>query len=88
MPRSEKRSARSERDSRVRRVCQTECANVPGRQLFEKNAALATSDEALLEEGVAEVDLAQYSREERERERRRIEEEEEGKGLGVDWDSD
>lgn len=58
-----------------------------GRQLFEKNAALATSDEALLEEGVAEVDLAQYSREERERERRRLEEEE-GQGVGVDWDSD
>ena len=54
-----------------------------GKQLFETSLNLATSDEALYEEGTGEVDLAQYSREERERERRREEDEEERirKGL-------
>ena len=54
---------------------------------------MATSDEALYEEGTGEVDLAQYSREERERERRREEEEEEWRrrglvGTGEDSDDD
>lgn len=54
-----------------------------GRQLFESSKALATSDEALYEEGAAEVDFTQYSREERERERRREEEEEERRRQGL-----
>ena len=48
-----------------------------GKQLFQSSQALATSDEALYEEGGKEVDLSKYSREEREAERRREEEEEE-----------
>lgn len=62
-----------------------------GRQLFEQSKTLATSDEALYEEGAAEVDFSQYSREEREAERRREEEEEEKqrRGLvGVDSDNE
>ncbi|WVR09324.1 hypothetical protein IAU60_006390 [Kwoniella sp. DSM 27419] len=54
-----------------------------GRQLFETSTALATSDEALYEEGVEEVDMRQYSREAREAERRREEEEEERKAAGL-----
>lgn len=56
---------------------------LPGRQLFETSRALATSDEALYEEGAAEVDLKQYTREERENERRREEEEEEKRRKGL-----
>lgn len=60
-----------------------------GRQLFEQSKALASSDEALYEEGAAAVDFSQYTREQREAERRREEEEEENrrKGLVAD-DSD
>lgn len=54
-----------------------------GKQLFETSQTLATSDEALYEEGAAEVDLAQYSREEREKARRREEEEEERRRRGL-----
>ncbi|WWC63613.1 uncharacterized protein I303_106218 [Kwoniella dejecticola CBS 10117] len=61
-----------------------------GRQLFENSTALATSDEGLYEEGVQEVDMRKYTREEREAERRREEEEEERRrsGLVRDGDSD
>ncbi|WWC71276.1 uncharacterized protein I206_105229 [Kwoniella pini CBS 10737] len=61
-----------------------------GRQLFESSSALATSDEGLYEEGVQEVDMRQYTREQREAERRREEEEEERRrsGLVRDGDSD
>ena len=54
-----------------------------GRQLFETSQTLATSDEALYEEGTGEVDLTQYSREERDRERRKEEEEEERRRRGL-----
>jgi hypothetical protein len=55
----------------------------PGKQLFETSKALATSDEALYEEGAAEVDMSQYTRAEREEERRREEEEEERRRQGL-----
>lgn len=55
----------------------------PGRQLFEQSKTLATSDEALYEEGTAEVDISQYSREQRDAERRREEEEEERRRTGL-----
>jgi hypothetical protein len=55
----------------------------PGRQLFEQSATLATSDEGLYEEGAAEVDMSQYTREAREEERRRAEEEEERARRGL-----
>ena len=51
--------------------------------MFESSQTLATSDEALYEEGTGEVDLAQYSREEREEERRRQEEDEERRRKGL-----
>jgi hypothetical protein len=51
--------------------------------LFEQSKALATSDEALYEEGAAEVDFSQYSREQREADRRRAEEEEENRRRGL-----
>ena len=54
-----------------------------GKQLFESSQTLATSDEALYEEGTGEVDLTQYSREEREEARRREEEEEERTRKGL-----
>nr|XP_019045003.1 hypothetical protein I302_06919 [Kwoniella bestiolae CBS 10118]OCF23933.1 hypothetical protein I302_06919 [Kwoniella bestiolae CBS 10118] len=61
-----------------------------GRQLFESSSALATSDEGLYEEGVEEVDMRKYTREQREEERRKEEEEEERRrrGLVNDGDSD
>ncbi|WVQ80025.1 hypothetical protein IAT38_002126 [Cryptococcus sp. DSM 104549] len=60
-----------------------------GRQLFETSQTLATSDEALYEEGTEEVDLSKYTREEREAERRREEEEDERRRRGVvEGDSD
>jgi hypothetical protein len=54
-----------------------EVDGITGKQLFETSQTLATSDEALYEEGTGEGDLRQYTREERERERRRAEEYEE-----------
>ncbi|GFZ52107.1 hypothetical protein JCM24511_09880 [Saitozyma sp. JCM 24511] len=54
-----------------------------GRQLFEQSATLATSDEGLYEEGAAEVDMSQYTREAREEERRRAEDEEERARRGL-----
>ncbi|WRT68695.1 uncharacterized protein IL334_005675 [Kwoniella shivajii] len=62
-----------------------------GRQLFESSTALATSDEGLYEDGVEEVDMRKYTREEREAERRKEEEEEERRRQGLvrgDGDSD
>jgi hypothetical protein len=59
-----------------------------GKQLFEQSIALATSDEGLYEEGAAEVDMSQYTREAREAERRREEEEEERRRRGLVGDSD
>ncbi|KAK4683937.1 hypothetical protein P7C73_g6272, partial [Tremellales sp. Uapishka_1] len=53
-----------------------------GRQLFESSQTLATSDEGLYEGG-GEVDIAQYSREDREAERRKEEEEEERRRQGL-----
>lgn len=38
-----------------------------GKQLFENSKVLATSDEALYEEGAEEVDFSKYTREEREK---------------------
>jgi hypothetical protein len=37
---------------------------LPGRQLFEQNRHLATSDTTLVEEGAVSVDLSQYDRSE------------------------
>lgn len=54
-----------------------------GRQLFEQSKTLVTSDEALYEEGSAEVDLSQYSREQRDADRRKEEEEEERRRAGL-----
>lgn len=54
-----------------------------GKKLFETTKSLATSDEALYEEGGVAVDMSQYSREEREAERRREEEEEEKRRQGL-----
>ncbi|ORY32153.1 ubiquitin-conjugating enzyme/RWD-like protein [Naematelia encephala] len=54
-----------------------------GKQLFETSHTLATSDEALYEEGVTEVDMSKYTRAEREAERRREEEEEERRRRGL-----
>lgn len=60
-----------------------------GKQLFENSKVLATSDEALYEEGAEEVDFSKYTREEREKERRKEEEEEERRRRGlVEGDSD
>ncbi|WVQ68557.1 uncharacterized protein L199_006766 [Kwoniella botswanensis] len=61
-----------------------------GRQLFESSSTLATSDEGLYEEGVEEVDMRKYTREQREAERRKEEEDEERRrrGLVGDGDSD
>ena len=36
-----------------------------GRQLFERDRNLATSDDSLLEEGTVSVDISQYDRTER-----------------------
>lgn len=54
-----------------------------GKQLFETSQSLATSDEALYEEGGEAVDMSKYTREEREAERRREEEEEERRRAGM-----
>jgi hypothetical protein len=62
-------------------------ARPTGRQLFETLTNLATSDMAYQEEGVAEVDFSQYSREERERARQEAEEEKEDDGVKF-YDSD
>ncbi|ORX38215.1 ubiquitin-conjugating enzyme/RWD-like protein [Kockovaella imperatae] len=60
-----------------------------GKQLFQSSQALATSDEALYEEGAQEVDMSKYTREEREKERRLEEEEAERARRGlVDGDDD
>ncbi|WWC90407.1 uncharacterized protein L201_005342 [Kwoniella dendrophila CBS 6074] len=59
-----------------------------GRQLFENSTALATSDEGLYEEGVEEVDMRKYTREQREAERRKEEEEEERRRQGLVRDAD
>jgi hypothetical protein len=45
-----------------------------GRQLFEKDRRLATSDAAFIEEGVVSVDITQY-------ERTRLEEEDEEENI-------
>lgn len=37
--------------------------DLSGRQLFERNRDLATSDDSLLEEGTVSVDISQYERE-------------------------
>jgi hypothetical protein len=52
-------------------------ARPTGKQLFETMKNLADSDIAYTEEGVAEVDLSQYSREERDMARQEAEEAEE-----------
>lgn len=54
-----------------------------GKNLFETTKSLATSDEALYEEGGIAVDMSKYSREEREAERRKEEEEEEKRRMGL-----
>ncbi|WWD19353.1 hypothetical protein CI109_103812 [Kwoniella shandongensis] len=59
-----------------------------GRQLFETSQTLATSDEGLYEEGAEEVDMRQYTREEREAERRLEEEEEEKRRRGLVFAAD
>ncbi|KAK1921000.1 ubiquitin-conjugating enzyme/RWD-like protein, partial [Papiliotrema laurentii] len=54
-----------------------------GKQLFETSQTLATSDEAMYEDGAVALDMSQYTREQREAERRREEEEEEKQRLGL-----
>ncbi|KAK8854516.1 hypothetical protein IAR55_003255 [Kwoniella newhampshirensis] len=59
-----------------------------GRQLFETSQTLAASDEGLYEDGAEEVDMRQYTREEREAERRLEEEEEEKRRRGLVFAAD
>ncbi|ODN98201.1 hypothetical protein I350_07847 [Cryptococcus amylolentus CBS 6273] len=65
-------------------------ARLTGKQLFESgNKAAVVEDDNLYEEGVEEIDLRKYTREEREEERRKEEEEEERRRRGlVEGDSD
>ena len=56
---------------------------VVGKQLFEASKTLATSDEALYEEGASALDMSQFTREAREAERRKEEEEEEARQNGL-----
>lgn len=74
----------------LRTSCERWALTCTGRQLFENSSTLATSDEALYEEGAASVDMSQYTREAREAERRREEEEAEKRRRGLlnDGDSD
>jgi hypothetical protein len=60
-----------------------DCRSTTGKQLFLTSKTLATSDEALYEEGDSAVDMSKYSREEREAERRREEDEEERRRRGL-----
>jgi hypothetical protein len=41
---------------------QFQISRFPGRQLFERDKNLATSDASLLEEGTVSVDVSQYER--------------------------
>ncbi len=63
-------------------------ARPTGRQLFETLKTLATSDMQYEEEGVAEVDFSQYSREERDRARQEAEDAEKEDQAVKFYDSD
>jgi len=55
-------------------------ARLTGRQLFEQNRALDTSDNTLVEEGTEAIDVTQFDRSEVQ--------EEEDEGIAVDLDEE